>query len=125
MAFVLSNPLLRAASTLNKLASTTSYVVDVQELLRGEETDKEKMERRWAGSAVILKNDAVAVVPAKDPVKYSAEDGWLIKVFEDGKFGPRTFWRGASWVAAEVADVYAGHPMEAADAGELGDGQSY
>ena len=62
MAFSLSNPLLRAASTLNKLASTTSYVVDVQELLRGEESDKEEMERRWAASAVILKvhKDSVA-----------------------------------------------------------------
>ena len=92
------------ASTLNKLASTTSYVVDVQELLRGEESDKEEMERRWAASAVILKNDAVAIVPATDPVKYSAEDGWLIKVFEDGKFGRRTFWRGASWVVPERAE---------------------
>ena len=44
------------------------------------ETDKEQMERRWAGSAVILKNNAVAVVPVKDPVQYSQEDGWKVHV---------------------------------------------
>ena len=108
MAFVYQNPLLRAAQTINKLASTTSYVVDVHELLRGDAADKDMMERRWAASAVLLKNGEVAIVPAKDPVQHSEEDGWTIKVYSDGKFGPRTYWRNSDWVAENVADVYLG-----------------
>lgn len=108
MAFSYPNPLLRAARTINKLASTASFVVDTHELLRGDAKDKDMMERRWAASAVLLKNGEVAIVPAKDPVQHSDEDGWTIKVYSDGTFGPRTYWRNSDWVAENVADVYLG-----------------
>ena len=109
MSFVLKNPLLRAAQTVNKLCSTSSYVVDVDWLLLGDAGDKDKMQKRWAGSAVVLKNGALGIIPVTEPVKYSdEEEAWRIRVHEDGKFTRRVFWRDAEWVKQNVADVYLG-----------------
>ena len=67
------------------------------------------MEKRWAGSVVVLKNGALGIIPVKEPVTYSdEEEAWLVRVFEDGKFSRRVFWRGANWVQENVADVYLG-----------------
>ena len=52
MDFVLVNPLVKAARSLNKLVTLGDIAPELEELMRGGEGNKEAMTERSAGSAV-------------------------------------------------------------------------
>ena len=108
MDFVLVNPLLKAARSLNKMVALGDIAPELQELMRGGADNKAGMTERWAASAVELKNGEMVIVPAKDPVAYSEDEGWAVRVIEGGKFGGRSHFRNLEWLKQNVAEVWLG-----------------
>ena len=96
MDFVLVNPLLKAAKSLNKMVELGDIAPELEELMRGGADNKAGMTERWAGTAVELKSGEMVIVPVKDPVAFSEDEGWAVRIIEGGKFGgrsPRRTWR--------------------------------
>ena len=108
MDFVLVNPLLKAARSLNRMVALGDIAPELEELMRGGADNKVAMTERWAATAVELKSGEMVIVPAKDPVAYSEDEGWAVRVVEGGKFGGRSHFRNLDWLKQNVAELWLG-----------------
>ena len=62
MDFVLVNPLLKAARSLNKMVALGDIAPELEELMRGGADNKVAMTERWAATAVELKSGEMVIV---------------------------------------------------------------
>ena len=100
----MANPFFVTGKRLVQLAQEAEAGGDIAAVLLG--GAKEELEKRWAASAVRLKNGEWCVVPVKEPVVLRG--GAQVRLADSGTLGGRVMLRDAAWLKDNVDKVYLG-----------------